>query len=187
MLLVLAIQRQEEGGLARDVLKEQLAMGFPGLGHEVREICKELGLPDATRMDINKKEVKEAIQLSSLREVKAEMAGKTKLQELALCDLREAQSYMDWSVEESRMAFRLQNRMLDCRDNMPARYKRDKICRACQPSPATGMEGQEETQEHLEVCPGYGELWQGLGPLTPRSRVKYFMKLKTKRLKSVLK
>ena len=138
-------------------------------------------------MGIHKKEVKEAIKLSSLRDVKAEMAGKTKLQELALCDLREPQSYVDWSVEESRMAFRLQNRMLDCRANMPARYRRDKICRACQPSPATGMEGQEETQEHLEVCPGYGELWQGLGPLTPRSRVKYFMKLKTKRLKSVVK
>ena len=127
VLLVLAIQRQEEGGLAREVLEEQLAMGFPGLGHEVREICKEVGLPDATRMDIHKKEVKEAIKLSSLRDVKAEMAGKTKLQELALCDLREHQSYIDWSGEVSRMAFLLQNRMLDCRANMPARYRRDKI------------------------------------------------------------
>ena len=106
------------------------------------------------------------------------------LKELAMCDLRQPQSYLDWSVEECRMAFRLQTRMLDCRANMPTKYKRDMICRACRPDPATGMEGEEETQEHLEVCQGYGELWQGLGPLTPQSRVRYFMKLKAKRLKS---
>ena len=58
------------------------------------------------------------------------------------------------------------------------------ICRACQPHLATWLEGQEETQEHLEVCPGYGELWQGLGPMTPQAKVRYFMKLKAKRLKS---
>ena len=94
---------------------------------------------------------------------------------------------MSWSVEEARMAFRLQTRMLDCRANMPTKYRRDLVCRACRPDPSTGLEGQEENQEHLEVCPGYGELWQGLGPLTPRSRVRYFMKLKSKRLKLQVK
>ena len=122
--------------------------------------------------------------MHSLKELKAEMTGKMKLIELSRCDLREPQSYMDWSVEESRMAFRLQTRMLDCRANMPTKYKRDLICRACRPDPTTGMDGEEETQEHLEVCTGYGELWNGLGPLTPKSRVNYFMKLKNKRLKS---
>ena len=33
VLMVMAIRGQEEGGLAREVLEEQLAMGFPGLGH----------------------------------------------------------------------------------------------------------------------------------------------------------
>ena len=30
-----------------------MAMGFPGLGQEVN-LCRELGLPDATVMDIDK-------------------------------------------------------------------------------------------------------------------------------------
>ena len=98
--------------------------------------------------------------------------------------MRKAQDYVAWNVEDCRMAFRLQTRMLDCRANMPTRYQRDLICRACRPDPTTGLEGQDETQEHLEVCKGYGELWQGLGPLTPQSRVKYFLKVKNKRMKN---
>ena len=42
-------------------------MGFPGLGQEVKEHCRELGLPDATTEEIEKEEVKEAIQLSKER------------------------------------------------------------------------------------------------------------------------
>ena len=60
VLLVLAIRRQEEGGLALEVLQEQMAMGFPGLGQEVRQICLEVGLPDATRLDVQPEEVKKS-------------------------------------------------------------------------------------------------------------------------------
>ena len=80
MLLVLAIRRQEEGGLAREVLEEQLAMGFPGPGKEVSSICEEVGLPDACRMDLSKEEVKEAIRLNHLVKLKAELSEKKKLE-----------------------------------------------------------------------------------------------------------
>ena len=40
-----------------------------------------------------------------------------------------------------------------------------------------------EDQEHLESCPGYSELWEGLGPYSPRARLQYFMRVKLKRLK----
>ena len=40
-----------------------------------------------------------------------------------------------------------------------------------------------EDQEHLETCRGYSELWDGLGPLTEQSRIRYFMRVKLKRLK----
>ena len=196
ILLIKAIRSQEEGQLAREVLQEQLAMGFPGLGQEVREFCRELNLPDATVDDVDKAEVKEAIQLSHLTQLKLEMSGKVKLEELCRSDVRKAQDYVGWSVEECRMAFRLQTKMFDCRSNMPSRYKRDLACRAClsDPAPAPGLGGQEdsatgmagnedETQDHLEVCRGYSDLWQGLGPMTPMTRVRYFMRVKNRRNK----
>ena len=42
-----------------------------------------------------------------------------------------------------------------------------------------------EDQKHLEICSGYSELWDGLGPLTEQSRIKYFMRVKLKRLKQL--
>ena len=82
VLLVKAIRTQEEGQLAREVLQEQLAMGFPGLGMEVRDICKELGLPDVTVMDVEKDKVRKTIQLSNLAKLKTDMQGKLSLEEL---------------------------------------------------------------------------------------------------------
>ena len=119
VLLVLDIRRQEEGGLAREVLKEQLAMGFPGLGQEVSSICRNIGLPDACRLEVTKEEVKEAIRLDHLMKLKIEMSGKKKLEELSRCDLRAAHEYVGWRVDECSMAFRLQSKMFDCRVNMP--------------------------------------------------------------------
>ena len=173
------------------------------LGQEVSSICMELGLPDACRMDVTKEEVKEAIRLDHLVKLKLQMSAKKKLEELSRCDLRTAQEYVSWRVEDCRMAFRLQNKMFDCRMIMPARYKRDLACRACRGDPADGLEDEDESQDHrgdaagrmedcdesqdhLEVCPGYSELWLGLGPMSPLTRVRFFMRVQHKRKKNQL-
>ena len=89
------------------------------------KLCWELGLSDATTEDIQKDEIKEAIQLNNTSQLKSDMAGKTKLEEFCREDVRRAQDYVGWSVEECRMGFRLQTRMFDSRANMPCRYTRD--------------------------------------------------------------
>ena len=61
ILLIQAIRRQEEGGLAKEVLNEQIDMSWPGLAKEVRDICKEIHLPDASIKDVDKEEIKKAI------------------------------------------------------------------------------------------------------------------------------
>ena len=65
--------RQDEGGLALEVLEEQMVMGFPGLGQEVRQICLEVGLPDATRKDILADDVK-CMKIAYLKQLKCDMA-----------------------------------------------------------------------------------------------------------------
>ena len=42
---------------------------------------------------------------------------------------------------------------------------------------------QIESQEHLESCPGFSEIWQGLGPYSLVSRCRFFQRVKIKRLK----
>ena len=67
------IRRQEGGGLAKMLLEEQFIMGCSGLSDEVRWICLELGLPDATKEDVDKNKVDDAIKDHHLRMMKLEM------------------------------------------------------------------------------------------------------------------
>ena len=180
ILLVQAIRRQEEGGLAREVLEEQLQMGWPGLAQEVSQICKIVNLPDASREDVSKDDVKKAVKYDHHKSLKLQLKGK-KLQQMANSDVSSRKEYTGWSLLECRMAYRLETQMFICRGNMPAMYGRDLTCRACTPGAEDGAVGPDEDQDHIEVCPGYASLWAGLGPMTPRSRVKYFMRVDNRR------
>ena len=157
-----------------------------------------MGLPNATAGNVNitKEAVKEAISINHLMYLKTEMKGK-KVEAMARTDMRNRRDYTQYGVEECRTAFRLESFQFDCRANMPTRYGRDLVCRACSPRHQAGQEQEQkskkeqesdkeqeqiESQEHLEICPGYRELWQGLGHLTPLSRCRYFIRVKQKRL-----
>ena len=75
ILLIQAIRKQEEGGLAREVLEEQLKMGWPGLASEVRTICEEIMIPDASRMDIEKETIHRAVRYDHMKSLKKELKG----------------------------------------------------------------------------------------------------------------
>ena len=193
VLLILAIREQEEGCLAKEVLEEQVRMGWPGLGQEVQEICRQTGLEDATaeEVQLDKEAVKEAMKVSNLKYMKEDMTG-AKLDNMRRSDMRLRREYTKLIVEEARMAFRLEVLQFDCRANMPSKYGRDLRCRACGPQLQPGQrqedqdhqdQGHVEDQEHLECCMGYAELWDGLGPATEQSRIKYFMRVQLKRMK----
>ena len=155
-------------------------MGWPGLVMEVSQISKDINIPDATQEVISKDIISKAVRYDHVKSLKLELRGK-KLQEMANSDVSGRRQYTSWSLLECRMAFRLETKMLVCRANMPVMYKRDLTCRACTPEAENGAAGPQEDQEHLEVCPGYASQWAGLGPMTTRSRVQYFMKVDNKR------
>ena len=176
ILLAQAILRQEEGGLAREVLEEQLAMGWPGLGREVSELCSYLHLPDASQVDVKKEVIKKAVQYDHMRSLKLELRG-DKLREMANSDMSTRREYTGWSLAECRMAYRLETHMFVCRANMPTLYRRDLTCRGCTPEASPGAVGPVEDQDDLECCPGYASQWAGLGSMTSRAQVQYFMRV----------
>ena len=124
--LIQAIRRQEEGGLAREVLEEQLEMDWPGLASEVRDICKEIMIPDASRRDLEKETIQKAIIYDQLKSLKKELTG-DKLKDMANSDVSKSREYTCCSVQEYRMAFRLETRMFVCRANMPTLYRRPDV------------------------------------------------------------
>ena len=89
MLLLLAIKQQDDNCLAKQILEEQVRMGWPGLAEEVRVICQEIGLQDANRSDVNlsKEDVKDAVKLHHVQAMKSSMKGE-KLRLLANSELR---------------------------------------------------------------------------------------------------
>ena len=62
---------------------------------------------------------------------------------MAMSDLRKLQSNFNCSVEEARIVFRLQTKILNTRADMLTKYRRDLKYRAFQPNPSTWMEGQD--------------------------------------------
>ena len=113
-----------------------------------------------------------------LQQLKAELAGKEKGVELHRCDIREPQEYLKkGSLAEARIAFRVQNRMLDIPADMPGRYRGRMRCRCCL---AWRVERKEEEapvldREHIEVCPGLATLREGRELHNKREHTLYFM------------
>ena len=96
--------------------------------------------------------------------------------ELLKDDLRSPQSYFKTSsLFTARMAFRVQNRMLDIPADMPGRYIGRMQCSGCrgweqEEQEEQGEQGQDEqergpplmTREHIDECPGFAALQPSL-------------------------
>ena len=65
-------QDSEENSYAKEILKEQMAMGWEGLTKEVLKYCDEVRHPNPCTEYLNRKEVSEALLFSHLKILKEE-------------------------------------------------------------------------------------------------------------------
>ena len=165
----------EEENYARELMQEQLAMGWGGLTREVEEICSTVGLPNACQQFISREKILENIKLSSLRKLKLDMEGLSKQDEIKNQDLRKPQKYMEMiSLEDSRLEFRWRTNMLDNRGCMGKKYP----SKACPHCPEGRQEGVEETSSHWLTCEAYTELRHGIDPeLVLKGRMIYLRRV----------
>ena len=148
---VMNLREEEEDSYAKEVLKEQLAMGWEGLTQEVVDICKNIGLPNACSEFIYREEVAEAVLYSHLQNLKNDYEME-KLRHLKNADIRHMQNYMKRvSLEDARLEFKFRVGMLDNRANMGKKYK----SKACPHCPAGRQDGVVETSLHWLECEAY--------------------------------
>ena len=158
---ILNATSDQEENYARDILQEQLNNGWDGLTKEVIEICKKVGLPNGCTQYIPMDEIKKAIMMSNAQEIKEQMQGLTKLENIMQEDLRFCQDYIkSLSLEDARLEFRWRTGMLDNRANMGRRYS-GKTCPHCE---AGREDGAIESSQHWLSCEAYVELRAGLDP-----------------------
>ena len=62
-----------EENLCREVIKVQLAIGWPGIMKELQDICKTVGLEDMTKQYLGRKNFLEYIQFYDMKIAKGKM------------------------------------------------------------------------------------------------------------------
>ena len=165
------IQSQERS-LAKAIYEEQVAMGWPGLAREVKEICKAVGMEDINEKSLTKDEVDEAIFYADQKELKEDMERYEKLKGVKNEDFRKEQEYLnEKGVVRARMAFRIRSRMVNkVKCNFKSMNRGNLKCDMCD------ME-EDETQEHIVVCPGWKEELGSLDVSVMRDLTEFFMRV----------
>ena len=134
VLLLMRIRNHDQDTLCRQIYEEGNSKGWPGLANEVSDICSTIDIPDVNEISVPKSVLKKAIMNHHYGELKKEIASMKKLDPIKDEDFRETQSYfMDKSIENGRMAFRIRCQMVDnIPGNFKNKYRKEKEkCRHC--------------------------------------------------------
>ena len=182
ILLVMRIKQQDTSSLCRQIYEEGRTRGWPGLGEEVSEICREIGIPDANEVLVSKSEVKKAIHQHHYTDLKKELSQSKKLDNIRNEDFSEVQTYFNCkSVENGRMSFKVRSQMVpDIPGNFKNKFKRKVggedglICSYC-------AEQQVMTQGHCLECPAWVDIRKGLDLTNIADLVIFFRKMLAER------
>ena len=113
-LLLLQIQGLEDGSLAKAVYQEAELRKWPGLGREVREICKEIGIPDINTHIMKKKDIQTALKKSHHAHMMSLFEGSKKLEDIRHDNCQNFQpSFDDKNLESARLKFKIRTKMLE--------------------------------------------------------------------------
>ena len=171
LLLARKILSQEKS-LAKEIYTEQMKNDWPGLAQEVKDICQEIGIDNINEVEVTKEELDEAIYYHNYKEMKLEVCSYKKLESIKNEDFRDLPEYMhDRSIENARMAFRIKSGMVNkIKMNFKGSYKPNLTCEKCEM-------GENETQCHTMICPGWAEEREGLDLAKMSDMVVFFRRL----------
>jgi hypothetical protein len=174
-LVAVILHRTDPSNYSRLILEEQILMGWEGLAMEAKELCAMLGLPDVTKKDIGRRDIKEAVMYNNIMCIKKEMEPLQKLDKIRHDDFRQMASYMlEKSLEDSRLEFLWLTDMLDSRTTMSKKYS-SPYCPHCA---AGQVLGAVESPDHWMSCEAYREYRDGLNPdIVQKDRFVYLRKV----------
>ena len=169
-LLLIRIQNLEERSLALKVYEEAEKQGWPGLGKDVRNICKEIKLPDINLHRISKEDVQKAISNSHFEDMMTRFESSSKLQDIKNSNFKEMQPYFnDRNLENSRMKFKIRTKMLQ---KIPGNFKN--MYKNVENGIKCDFCSEDMTQNHCVSCPGRKEDRIGLDMSNLDDLVVYF-------------
>lgn len=182
-LVAKLLHRTQPENYARQVLQEQIMMGWEGIAKEARELCSKVGLPDVAKKDIHRNDIKEAMKYHHLANLRDEMKPYRKLDKIKFKDCSKMADYMtEKSLEDSRLEFKWLTGMLDSRVTMSGKYKHSRFPTSCPHCSEGRAVGLAESPDHWMICRAYENLRQGKDPeLVQRDRPGYLRAVIAKR------
>ena len=112
----------DENALAKQVYQQAEANNWPGLGSEVREICKQIQIQDINKYNISKQEIQKAIYEAHYKAMMVLFENSKKLKDIKNDDFRGMQFYFnDKNLTNSRMKFKICTKMVE---NIPGNFKK---------------------------------------------------------------
>ena len=179
------IMARENSNITKRVLMSEVLMEdmqkvtIKGLAYECKSLSEELGIPNVVFNKVNKSTIKQATEAIDKKEKRTDMENSKKVGD-RLTDNPKDNTYLsEMSLLRSRIWIRHRVRMLKgVKYNIKRSYK-DLSCRFCQ-------SGEEETQEHLEVCVGCDFERRGLKMSVRSDIVKFWIRMEKKMVEKKL-
>ena len=192
LLFLQKMMQKDIRSLIKQVLYEEVLQGIHGLAYECSEICRDIGIPDIMCFDnITEQEIKEAMYVKMNKMAIEEMKKKPKVKD-RLSEDPEANTYIHvMSLPDTRVWIRYRGRVIaGVKANFKNSHKNDLSCRFCpsiaqdnsaKPQDNSDVQNRpDETQEHLEKCPGMEFERRGLCMSNRRHMVKFWRRVTVK-------
>ena len=105
----------------KQIYEEAENRGWPGLGKEVTDICREIQIPNINTHKVSKTVIQKAVENSHWEDMMSQFDQSSKLQDIKYCDFKNIQPYFkDRNIENSRIKFKIRTKMLE---KVPGNFK----------------------------------------------------------------
>ena len=136
ILFIHHVKTLEDKDLAKQVWKEQLQQGWPGLAREVQGICEELGLNDVNKTNYSKAELRrivgQACKSKDREDMEKEMVGKSKVEDLVAEGFETKEYLKAKPINQVREIFRIRTSMTKgFKANFSNQHNGDTKCEGC--------------------------------------------------------
>ena len=169
------IMIRENSNITKRVMMCEVLEGINGLANECKIISEEIGLANVVTQSVSKGEIKRAICEKDKEEKRQDMENSKKVGD-RLTDNPTDNSYLSvMPLHLSRVWIRYRAKMCKGVKYNNKRLYKDLQCKFC-------TSGEEETQEHLEVCDGTEFERRGLKMSVRSDLVKFWSRMEKKML-----
>ena len=180
--MIVHLRGLKNTALAHTIWKEQWKNDWPGLSHEVTDICKNLEIEDVNTLEMENSEKKmmrskvtAAAEEVNEKDVKSRM--KTKCEEMKDDEVKLQEYFHNLTLYEARERFKIKSNMNKIRGNYKNMATNKQAGWRC-----VGCNIEVELNSHVMICGAYEDDRSDLEMNTDKGIVEFFRRVMKRRM-----